>query len=380
MRITPLVLFSVALFSISSGKSFSEPVRDRLYLVFVGTYTDKTSSKGIYAFDFDSATGKLIPRGLAAETVNPSWIVIHPDGKFAYAANESGKQSMISAFSIDAKAAKLVLLNQLPARGEDPCHLAFDKTGKYLFAANYTSGNVTVFPILPDGKLGAPTANVKDEGALGPNKERQEGPHAHWVGTSSDNRFLYVSDLGLDRVLIYSFDASKGTLKPAPATIAPSAGTGPRHVAFSQNHKFVYVLGEMSSAVSVFSMEGATPHLIQEISALPEEFSGRKEAAEIVLDPSGKWLFTSNRGHDSIAVFSVDPAKGTLTRSTILSTGGQEPRHFALDPTGQFLLAENQNSNSIAIFRINPSTGAPTQVSKTENVPSPVCLAFLPNP
>jgi 6-phosphogluconolactonase len=380
MRITLLLLPFVALFSISAGDLFAGPVRDHLYLVFVGTYTDKTSSQGIYAFDFDSATGKLIPRGLAASSVNPSWVVIHPDGKFAYAANESGKQSMISAFSIDAKAAKLALLNQLPAQGEDPCHLAFDKTGKYLFAANYTSGNVTVFPILPDGKLGEPTANVKDQGALGPNKERQEGPHAHWVGTSSDNRFLYVSDLGLDRVLIYGFDASKGTLNAGPATIAPSPGTGPRHVAFSQNHRFVYVLGEMSSAVTVFSMDGAAPHLIQEISALPKEFSGRKEAAEIVLDPSGKWLFTSNRGHDSIAVFSVDQAQGTLSRSTILSTGGQEPRHFALDPTGQFLLAENQNSNTIGIFRINPSTGALTEVSKTENVPSPVCLVFLPNP
>jgi 6-phosphogluconolactonase len=379
MKITLLLLLFVGLFSIRKGVSLAGPVRDHPYLLFVGTYTDKTSSKGIYAFDFDPATGKLIPRGLAAQSANPSWVVIHPDGKFAYAANESGKQSMISAFSIDAKAAKLALLNQLPAQGEDPCHLAFDKTGKYLFAANYTSGDVTVFPILPDGKLGAPTANVKDQGALGPNKERQEGPHAHWVGASSDNRFLYVSDLGLDRVLIYNFDASKGTLSPGSATIAPSPGTGPRHVAFSQNHKFAYVLGEMSSAVTVFSMDGRTPQLIQEISALPKEFSGRKEAAEIALDPSGKWLFTSNRGHDSIAVFSVDPVKGTLTRSTILPTGGQEPRHFALDPTGQFLLAENQNSNTIGVFRINPSTGALTQVSQTENVPSPVCLVFLPS-
>src|SRR5882724_9073809 len=180
------------------------------FLIFVGTYTDKTDSKGIYAYEFDAATGKLAPKGLAAETSNPSWLVIHPNGKWAYAANESGKQSTISAFSIDAKSAKLTLLNKLPALGEDPCYLSFDKTGKYLFVANYTSGNVVVFPILPDGKLGEHTADVKDVGTLGPNKERQEAPHAHWITDLGGE--VFVADLGLDRVLVYSFDSSKGTL------------------------------------------------------------------------------------------------------------------------------------------------------------------------
>jgi 6-phosphogluconolactonase len=377
MKITRLCLLFVALFSLLAPKSSGDPNPNHPYLVFVGTYTDKTSSKGIYAFDFDPTIGKLTPLGVAAETPNPSWVAIHPNGKFAYAANESGKQSMISAFSIDSKTTKLVLLNQLPAEGEDPCHLAFDNSGKYLFAANYTSGSITVYPILADGKLGAPTANVKDQGALGPNKERQEGPHAHWVGISPDNRFLYVSDLGLDRVLIYNFDAHNGTLRQTAAFLAPSPGAGPRHVAFPEGAKFAYVLSEMSSGVSVFSIDGQTSRSIQQISALPKDFSGRKEAAEIAIHPSGKWLFTSNRGHDSIAVFAIDPAKGTLTLSTIVPTGGREPRHFALDPTGQFLLAENQNSNNIVVFRINAATGALTEVSRTENIPSPVCLAFL---
>ena len=357
----------------------NSPAPNQKFLVFVGTYTDKTDSKGIYAYEFDTATAKLTLRGLAAETPNPSWVAIHPNGKFLYAANESGKQSMISAFSIDAKTAKLTLLNQLPAEGEDPCHLTFDQTGKYLFAANYTSGNVTAFPIQSDGKLGAPTANVKDQGPLGPNKERQEAAHAHWVGMSSDNHFLDVSDLGLDRVLIYNFDAAKGTLAAGPAGLAPSPGTGPRHVALSKDHKFAYVLGEMSSGVTVFSMNGQAPKALQQISALPIDFSGRKEAAEIAIHPSGKWLFTSNRGHDSIAVFAIDPAKGTLSLASVVPTGGKEPRHFALDPTGQFLLAENQNSNNIVVFRISPATGALTQVSKTE-APSPVCLTFIPEP
>ncbi|HEV2101590.1 MAG TPA: lactonase family protein, partial [Candidatus Acidoferrum sp.] len=233
------------------------------FLVFVGTYTDKTDSKGIYAFDFDSSIGKLVSRGLAAETSNPSWLVIHPNGKWAYAANESGKQSSISAFSVNAKSAKLTLLNKLPALGEDPCYLSFDKTGKYLFVANYTSGNVVVFPILPDGELGEHTSVAQDAGTLGPNKERQDAPHAHWVQSSKDGGSVYVADLGLDRVLRYEFDGTRGTLSRLAArnggTLAFTdlsaklvPGTGPRHVAFSGNGLYMYVLGELKSTVAAF--------------------------------------------------------------------------------------------------------------------------------
>ena len=366
---------------------------DQKFLVFVGTYTDKTGSKGIYAYEFDASTGKLSPKGLAAETSNPSWVVVHPNGKWAYAANESGKQSTISAFSIDAKSAKLTLLNKLPAVGEDPCYLSFDKTGKYLFVANYTSGNVLVFPILPDGKLGDHTAAVQDAGTLGPNKERQEAPHAHWVGARGNE--VFVADLGLDRVLLYGFDPAKGTLRKAPGPNAKhpffssdlklSSGTGPRHVAFSteNGHDVTYVVGELDSTVSLFAptIEGGYSGLPgQKITMLPTEFSDRNDAAEITVHPSGKWLFASNRGHDSIAVFSVDPATGILKRAGDYSTGGKEPRHFAIDPTGQFLLAENQNSNSIVVFRIDPATGALSQISITEGIPSPVCLTFLRTP
>ncbi len=352
---------------------------DQKFLVFVGTYTHDTNSKGIYAYEFDAASGKLTPKGLAAETSNPSWVVIHPNGKWAYAANESGKQSTISAFSIDAKSAKLTLLNKLPALGEDPCYLFFDKTGKYLFVANYTSGNVVVFPILPDGKLGEHTSVIQDAGVLGPNKERQEAPHAHWVELSADNHLAYVADLGLDCVLAYAFDATNGKLTPAfshSAVLGP--GTGPRHGVFSKDEKFLYVLGEVKSTVTAFVADGKDGYRsMQTVSALPANFSGRNDAAEISLHPSGKWLFTSNRGHDSIAVFAVHPPKG-ITAIGTTPTGGKEPRHFAIDPTGQFLLAENQNSNSIVVFRIDPGTGVLSQVSITEGVPSPVCLAFYP--
>jgi 6-phosphogluconolactonase len=379
-RLFAFLVFSTSLLALAFISATPKPGADSHHLALVGTYTEKTGSKGIYAFDFDSATGKLTSKGVSAETLNPSWVAIHPSGKFAYAANEAGKQSTVTAFALDAKSGKLTQLNQLSALGEDPCYLSFDKTGKYLFAANYTSGNVVVFPILPDGKLGEHTANLKDAGSLGPNKQRQEGPHAHWVQVSPDNRFVFVSDLGLDAILSYRFDATKGTLTPNnPPAAKLTAGAGPRHVAFSPNGKFVYVVSELSNTVTAFSYDATkgTLNELQILSTLPADFTGRNDDAEITVHPNAKWLFASNRGHDTIAVFAINPADGTLRHTGEFPTGGKEPRHFTIDPTGQCLLAENQNSNSIAVFRIDASTGALTQVSLADNIPSPVCLTFL---
>ncbi|HSC46072.1 MAG TPA: lactonase family protein, partial [Candidatus Acidoferrum sp.] len=301
---------------------------------------------------------------------------VHPSGKFLYAANERGKDSTISAFAIDAKSGKLTLLNQLPALGEDPCHLSFDRTGKFLLTANYSSGNVAVFPILPDGKLGEHTALVTDQGATGPDAKRQEGPHAHWTGVSEHNRYVYVADLGLDKVVVYKFDAAKGTLAAADAATA-KPGTGPRHVAFARDRKFMYLLGEIDSTVTVFSNDNEKFTSIQKLPMLPNGFSGRNDAAEIEIHPNGKFLYASNRGHDSLAVYAIDPKKGTLTPVEDVPTGGKEPRHFAIDPTGKFLLAENQNTNSIVEFRIDQSTGKLTPTGETLSVPSPVCISFL---
>jgi 6-phosphogluconolactonase len=363
-----------------TGSAAHKPAAGEHYLAFVGTYTEKTNSKGIYAFDFDSATGKLTERGVAAESPNPSWVTVHPNGKYVYAANEGGKKSAITAFSVDAKTGKLTQLNQVSALGNDPCHLSLDKSGKYLFAANYSSGNVVVFPILADGKLGEHTAAVKDAGATGPNKERQEGPHAHWVQPSPDNHFVFVSDLGLDAILSYRFDVAKGTLTsndPPLTKVAP--GAGPRHAAFSPDGKFFYVVSELNSTVTAFSYDATkgTFHELQALSTLPQGFHGRNDDAEITVHPTGKWVFASNRGHDTIAVFKVDPATGKLTAAGEYPTGGKEPRHFTLDPSGNFLLAENQNTDSVAVFRIDLATGTLTQVSKAD-VASPVCLAFYP--
>lgn len=363
----------------------AKPASAKQYLVYVGTYTTKTASKGIYAFRYDASSGKLTSLGVAAETQDPSWVAIRPNRKFLYAVNEAGKNSMVSAFSLEAKSGKLTLLNQLPALGEDPCYLSFDRTGKYVLVANYTSGNVVVFPIEADGKLGSATANIHDEGTLGPNKERQESPHAHWIEASAGNRYAYVSDLGLDKVLIYKFDAARGTLtNPGSnqqgsfsATLPP--GSGPRHVAFSRNGNFMYVLSEMQSAVTVFANDAREKYRdVQTISALPKDFSGRNDAAEIAIHPSGKFLYSSNRGHESIAVFHIDSATGKLTAAGDFSVEGKGPRHFAIDPSGNFLLAEDQLSDKIVIFCIDQKTGALTPTGDSVEVPSPVCIAFLP--
>jgi 6-phosphogluconolactonase len=385
------LLIASLLFSAAVG-SANTPAANHKYLVFVGTYTNKTESKGIYAYEFDADAGKLTAKGVAAETPDPSWVAVHPNGKFLYAANEAGKNSMVSAFVLDAKSGKLTLLNQLPSLGEDPCYLSFDKTGKYIFVANYTSGNVVVFPLGADGKLGAATANVRDEGKSGPNKERQGGPHAHWIETSEDNGLVYVADLGLDRVMTYKFDSEKGTLggMPTPGPRQPfvqnalelSPGTGPRHAALSKgrnSRRFLYVLGELDSTITVFgaTKEGIFEGAIQKVPMLPKGYSGRNDAAEIAVHPNGKFLYASNRGHDSIALLHIDPATGKLTAAGDFSVEGKEPRHFAIDPSGNYLLAENQLSNNIVVFKIDPATGGLTPTGQVVEVPSPVNIAFL---
>jgi 6-phosphogluconolactonase len=359
------------------------------FLALVGTYTTKTQSKGIYAFDFDADTGKLTAKGVAAETPDPSWLVISGDGKHVYSVNEAGKQSKVSAFSLDSNSGKLTALNQLPSEGEDPCHISFDQTGKTLLVANYTSGTVAAFPVLEDGKIGPHTAAQKDQGALGPNKERQEGPHAHFIEADSRNRFVFVSDLGLDKVLIYEFDAAKGTLTPPPAPAAQgtddpfsvrvSPGTGPRHFVFSQDGKYLYVLGEIKSTVTVFASDSHQVYRpIQEISTLLPDFKGRNDAAELALHPNGKTLYTSNRGDDTIATFNVDTATGKLKFVGVTPTGGKEPRHFAIDPTGHYLLAENQYSNTIVVFAIEQHDGGLARTTQMVSVPAPVNLQFYP--
>jgi 6-phosphogluconolactonase len=382
-----LFLLSAPLLLLSRAQTPAKPAAAGQYIAYVGTYTSKTNSKGIYAFRFDSEKGQLTPIGVAAETVDPSFLAVHPNGKFLYAVNEignfnGGTSGAVSAFAIDAKTGALKFLNQVPTRGAGPCYVSLDKTGAFVLVANYDSGSIASFPVQPDGSLGTTSGFVQHSGS-GPDKERQEGPHAHWVGTSPDNRFALAVDLGLDQVIVYGFDSSTGiftTMLSGFAKVKP--GAGPRHLAFHPDGKFAYVLSEVESSVTVFSYQPKTGALtsLQTISALPKDFSGHKEAAEIAVHFSGKFLYTSNRGHDSIAVFAIDEKKGTLRSLGQVLTGGKTPRHFAIDPTGAYLLAENEESNNIVIFHIDPATGSLTPTGQTVEVPSPVCLTFVAAP
>jgi 6-phosphogluconolactonase len=382
-----LFLFSAPVLLLSKAQTPEKSAAKGQYLAYVGTYTAKTGSRGIYAYRFDPETGQLTSIGVAAETADPSFLAVHPNGKYLYAVNEistfnGGTGGAVSAFSIAAKTGALKFLNQVPTRGAGPCHVSLDRNGAYLLVANYDGGSIASFPVHDDGSLGTASGFVQHSGS-GPNKERQEGPHAHWIGTSPDNRFALAVDLGLDQVIVYGFDSSKGTFAPLLSGFAKvKPGAGPRHLAFHPNGKFAYVLSEMDSSVTVFSYQaknGAFSSL-ETISALPKDYVGPKEAAEIAVEPSGKFLYASNRGHDSIAIFGINPAKGTLKSLGQVLTGGKTPRHFAIDPTGMYLLAENQESNNIVVFHIDAATGNLTPTGQTIEVPSPVCITFVAAP
>jgi 6-phosphogluconolactonase len=355
------------------------------YLAFIGTYTNKTDSKGIYSFRFDPAIGQLTPVGVAAQTPDPSFLTVAKNDKYLYAVNElsefNGKTSgAVTSYSIDRNSGKLAQLNQQPSGGADPCYDSFDQTGKYLLVANYTGGSVSTFPVAPDGRLQPASAFIQHTGS-GPNKERQEGPHAHYIAASTDNRFVFVVDLGLDEIVIYRFDPATGALTPNNPPFAKlDPGAGPRHLAFSPNGKFAYVLSEVKSTVTTLAYDAKNGSFstLQTLSTLPKNFSGKNDTAEIVVHPSGRFLYTSNRGEDSIVLFTIDPAKGTLTSAGDFPTEGKTPRNFALDPTGNFLLAANQESNNIVVFRINPTTGALTPTNQVAQVPAPVDIVFVP--
>jgi len=371
-------LFSILLATAALGATHN-------YIVYVGTYTQGDGhGKGIYAYRYDASAGTTTSLGVAAETTNPSWVALHPSGRFLYAVNEIGNyqgpnSGGVSSFAVDRATGELTFLNELPTRGADPCYVTVDHTGKYVLVANYTGGSVAVFPILADGKLGAATAFIQHTGH-GTNPERQEGPHAHSIVLTPDNRFAIVNDLGLDELLVYKFDSAKGTLIPNDPPFAKlDPGSGPRHFALAPDGKFAYVISEMGRTVTAFAanLHAGVFKPIGSVSTLPANFSGRNDDAEIEVHPSGKFLYASNRGEDSIAVFAIDPGKGTLKKVEDVPTGGKEPRSFAIDPTGKLLFAANQNSDDIVIFRIDGKTGYLTQTGEKLDVPSPVCIKFL---
>jgi len=384
-RLFSLLLPAVLLLPITAGSAAPAPTHGK-YLFFVGTYTQEGSaSKGIYAYRYDAASHEITDLGVAAETTNPSFLALSPNGKYLYAVNElqtyKGTNSGgVSAFSVDSSTGKLTFFNEVPSRGADPCYITVDKTGKWVLVANYTGGSVAVFPALADGKIGDAKTFVQHTGH-GADPKRQEGPHAHSINLSPDNRFAYVDDLGLDELLIYKFHAAQGTLTPSdPPYVKLDPGSGPRHFVLAPSGKFAYVVSEMKGTVTVFSIDSrtGTPHTLQTVSTLPEGFKGDVEDAEVQILPSGKFLYASNRGDgNSIAVFAIDSAKGTLTPVEYTSTQGRTPRSFEIDPTGTLLFAQNQQSNNIVIFKINQETGKLTATGKVLDVPSPVDVKFL---
>jgi 6-phosphogluconolactonase len=368
---------------LSAARTSGDNSKAAQYFAFIGTYTAKTDSKGIYSFHFDSGTGRLTSMAMAATTPDPSFLTVARNEKYLYAVNElsefDGKKSgAATSYSMDAKSGKLVQLNQVASGGADPCYVSFDQSGKYLLVANYTGGSVSTFPIVADGHIGPAAAFVQHTGS-GPNKERQEGPHAHYIATSADNRFVFVVDLGLDEVVVYRFDSATGSLTPNDPPFAKLApGAGPRHLVFHPNGKYAYVLNEVNSTVTALSYDSKSGSFstLQTLSTIPKDFTAHNDTAEIVVHPSGKFLYASNRGHDSIAEFAIDPARGTLTLAGDFSTQGKTPRNFAVDPPGRFLLAANQESNNIVVFRIDPATGALTATGQVAQVPAPVDIVF----
>ena len=351
------------------------------YIVYFGT--GGRASKGIYACRFNPATGKLGEPELAVEARNPSFLAIHQDLKHLYAVGEvggRGQSGTVSAFTMDRKTGKLTLINTQSTKGPGPCHVNIDRTGKNVLATNYSGGSVVVLPVREDGSLGEATSFVQHEGK-GTDPRRQNGPYAHSVNLSPDNRFAIVADLGLDQVKVYKFDAIKGTIEPNDQPFAKVApGSGPRHFRFHPNGKTAYVINEMGSTVTAFSWDAKRGVLteIQTISTLPQGWKGDTTCAEVITDAAGRFLYGSNRGHDSIALFDIAKGKGTLKYVENASSGGKVPRNFNLDPTGRWMLVGNQNTNNVVVYSVDPKTGKMKPAGQEISVPSPICIRFAP--
>jgi 6-phosphogluconolactonase len=359
-------------------------------LVYVGTYTGP-KSKGIYLFRLQtdnlevSQNVTLVPLGLAVETPNPSFLELDMKRRLLFAVNElnefEGKPTgAVSVFSIDPAKGTLTLLNQRPSMGTGPCHLILDATGRHVLVANYGSGSVSVLPVAADGRLGAATMVIQHTGRS-VHPERQRGPHAHCVTLDPANRFAFVCDLGLDKVLAYRFDAQKGTLTPHDPPFAQAKpGAGPRHMVFRPDGRFAYVVNELNSTITAYGYDANAGilHDLQTVSTLPEYFDRPNTAAEVGVHPSGKWVYASNRGHNSVVLFNVDEQKGTLTFVEEQGTGGFTPRHFGIEPSAKHLAIANQASDTVLAARIDAGNGRLTPSGVFASAPTPTCVKFLP--
>ncbi len=359
---------------VTTSAAKSEP--PTAYRVYVGTY----GTEGIHCLRLDMATGKLTKATEPTPIKNPSFLAIHPNQNFLYAVGE-GAGPGVTAFKIEADG-KLTQLNQQTSGGSGPCHIVVDTAGRNVLVANYGGGSIGSIPIGPDGKLKKPASQIQHKGSS-VHPRRQKEPHAHSINLDAANRFAFVADLGLDKVMVYKFDAATGKLSPnAPPFAKVKPGGGPRHFAFHPSGKFAYTNNELTSAITVFHYDAAKGSLAetQMITTLPKGYAGRNSTAEIRVHPSGKFLYCSNRGHDSIAAYAIDQATGKLTFLEHESVQGKTPRNFNLDPTGTYLLAANQNSGDIVVFKIDPTTGKLSPTGHRIQVAKPVCLRMMPMP
>jgi 6-phosphogluconolactonase len=344
------------------------------FWVYVGTYT-KSASKGVYLFQLDIDSGSLTSQGLAVAADDPNFLAIAPNQKnlYACATANNHRDSMIDAFAIDSASGMLRLIDQQASGGSGATHVAVAPNGKILATANYSSGSVALLPIKSDGRIEAPSAIDQHHGSS-INRARQTSPHPHSCSFDQSGKFVFVPDLGMDKIFVY--DVEDGKLTPGEA-VTVAAGSGPRHMAFAPGGKFAYLINEMAGTVIAYSYDRGALNQMQTISTLPPGFNKPNTAAEIAVHPNGRFLYASNRGDDSIAVFSIDPANGMLSLIGFQPTLGKGPREFAIDPTGNFLIAANQSSDSVVLFRIDPQTGRLTATGTAFTISSPVCVAFL---
>ena len=362
-------------------------------LVYVGTYTEpirfgtgkilQGKGEGIYVYRLDRSSGAMELVSKTTGITNPSYLAFDPTRRFLYAVNElktyeDKPTGTISAFAVDPKTGKLEFLNKRLTHGTDPCHVLVDKTGKYVFVANFMSGSICVLPVLDDGSLGEASDFIQHQGSS-IDAVRQKGPHAHSVTLDKDDRFAFVPDLGLDKLMVYKFDPGRGMLEPnAVPWIKMKPGAGPRHVDFHPGGRFAYLINELDSTLAALSYDGrkGTFKVLQIVSTLPEGFSGESTCADVQISPSGAFVYGSNRGHDSIVIFKIDPRTGRLTTVGHEPTRGKTPRSFGIDPTGRYLLAANQDSDTIVTFHVNPKTGKLLPTGHVTQVPTPVCVKF----
>lgn len=355
-------------------------------VVYLGTYTrGESTSEGVYSCAFDTDSGSLSPLKLAARVENPSFLALHPTRPYLYATNELGEREGgrpaggLSAFVMDGDGG-LTFLNREPSHGTSPAYVCVEATGRYALVANYGTGNLAMLPIRSDGSLGPASDVVQHEGSS-VHPQRQRGPHAHSVIADPRNRFALAADLGLDKVLVYRMDLEGGTLEPNdPPWATVAAGQGPRHLAFHPNGRYLYLINEIGSTLTAFAWDGERGALeeIGTVSTLPEGWAGTNYCADVHVARDGRFVYGSNRGHDSIAVFAVDGATGMVTPVGYEPTLGEWPRNFRLSPDGRWLLAANQNTDNLVVFRVDPDGGALERVGRELQVPRPVCVLFAP--